>query len=273
MKKSPDLCFNTERRNDRAMTIIERLEYYAISHIGLKRTRNEDAHAVYDSSSMMAGGRKAYLFGVADGMGGHPCGDEASSIACNGLEAFFSGWNDRLDAVESADKLERLAFSIDAQIRRQAAIDTNCEEMGTTLSALLITARYGVTVHVGDSRIYRLRDGSILPLTTDHTFVQEMIDEGELSPEAALQHPLRHLLMQVLGTGDPLDKADTGIIDIAGGDRFLLSSDGLHDLVALETIEKTLADCDNPKKAAELLLQAALQRGGRDNVTAIVVHL
>lgn len=255
------------------MTIIERLEYYAVSHIGLKRSRNEDAHAVYDSASVVPGSSRAYLFGVADGMGGHPCGDLASSMACKRLKGFFIGWNDRVDAGKSADRLKKLAFSIDAQIRNQAAIDANCEEMGTTLSALLITASYGVTVHVGDSRIYRLRDGPLCKVTMDHTFVQEMIDEGDLSPEAALQHPLRHLLMQVLGTGDPLEKADTGIIDIAGGDRFLLSSDGLHDLVALETIEKTLADCDNPKKAAELLLQAALQRGGRDNVTAIVVHL
>ena len=255
------------------MISIDRLMYFAESHVGLKRARNEDAHAVYDSNSITTGARKAHLFGVADGMGGHPCGDKASSMACKGLKEFFNDWNDRIDAVESADKLERLAFSIDTQIRNYGDIDQDCEEMGTTLSALLITVDFGVMVHVGDSRIYRLRNGTVLPLTTDHTFVQEMIDEGELSAESALHHPLRHLLMQVLGTGDPLEKADTGIIEIAGGDRFLLSSDGLHDLVVLDTIKQKLADCASPKEAAEQLVQAALQGGGKDNITAVVVYL
>lgn len=192
------------------MISTDRPAYFAVSHIGLKRARNEDAYAVYDSISNMAADRKAYLFVVAGGMGGHPCGDKASSMACSGLKAFFNDWNGGFKAVESAGKLERLAFSIDARIRDHGAGDPNCENMGTTLSALLITENYGVTVHVGDSRIYRLRNGTISPLTTDHTLVQEMIDEGELSAESALHHPLRHLLTQVLGTGDPLEKADTG---------------------------------------------------------------
>jgi len=255
------------------MSQINRLAYFAVSHIGLKRARNEDAHAVYESTSIGSANGKAYLFGVADGMGGHPCGDKASSMACSGLKDFFNEWNDRIDAVESADKLERLAFSIDARIREYGTLDENCTEMGTTLSALLITDSFGATVQVGDSRIYRLRNGSIRLLTTDHTFVQEMIDEGELSVESASNHPLRHLLMQVLGTGDPLEKADTGIIEIADGDRFLLSSDGLHGLLSLETIQKKMAAGNSPREAAEQLLQAALQEGGKDNITAIVVYL
>jgi protein phosphatase len=255
------------------MTIIERLRYSAVSHIGLKRTRNEDAHAVYDSTSVIPGGRRSRLFGVADGMGGHPCGDKASSMACEGLKDFFSDWNNGFDAVESAGRLKELVFSIDAQIRDQAAADPICAEMGTTLSALLITANFGITVQVGDSRIYRLRNGTLSQLTTDHTFVQEMIVQGELTPQSALHHPLRSVLTQVLGTREPLEKADTGIIAPAPQDRFLLSSDGLHDLVALETIEKILAAGQSPQKSVERLLQAALQNGGKDNVTAIVVHL
>ena len=255
------------------MITIDRVTYFAVSHIGLKRTRNEDAHAIYHPNSMRSGTRKAYLFGVADGMGGHPCGDKASSMACTGLKAFFTDWNPEIDAVESAGRLERLAFSIDTEIRNYGAAEEDCAEMGTTLSSLLVTPNFGVTVHVGDSRIYRLRNGTIQALTTDHTFVQEMIDEGELSMESALHHPLRHLLMQVLGTGDPLEKADTGIIEIAEGDRFLLSSDGLHNLVSLDTIKETLAACDTPNEAAEQLVQAALQGGGKDNITAIVVYL
>jgi protein phosphatase len=254
------------------MIKIDRLAYFAVSHIGLKRARNEDAYAIYDSPSNMPD-RKAHLFGVADGMGGHPCGDKASSMACNSLKTFFNNWNGGFKAVESAARLEQLAFSIDSRIRKHGDSDPNCEEMGTTLSALLITDTFGIMLHVGDSRIYRLRNDTISQLTTDHTFVQEMIDEGELSAESAPHHPLRHLLMQVLGTGDPLEKADTEIFELVDGDRFLLSSDGLHNLVAHEVIKNALAASENPQKAAELLLQSALQEGGRDNVTAIVVYL
>jgi serine/threonine protein phosphatase PrpC len=177
------------------------------------------------------------------------------------------------NAAASADRLARLVFSIDAQIRDHAAVDTDCEEMGTTLAALLIAADFGAMAYVGDSRIYRMREGSISLLIKDHTFVKEMIDERELSAEAALRHPLRNVLTQVLGTEEPLEKVDTDLITIARGDRFLLSSDGLHDLVSLQAIKKTLAACDSPKKSAELLLKYALLNGGKDNVTAIVVHV
>jgi len=98
-----------------------------------------------------------------------------------------------------------------------------------------------------------------------------MIDEGELSPESALHHPLRNVLTQVLGTPEPLGKTNISIIDIACGDRFLLTSDGLHDLVSFENIEKTLAASDNPKNAAEALLRSALWNGGKDNITAVVI--
>ena len=98
-----------------------------------------------------------------------------------------------------------------------------------------------------------------------------MIDEGELSPESALHHPLRNVLTQVLGTPEPLGKADISIIDIANGDRFLLTSDGLHDLVSFENMEKTLTDRDSPKTAAEESLRSALSNGGKDNVTAVVI--
>jgi len=255
------------------MISIDQLAYFALSDVGLKRPRNEDAYAIYDSAATTAGNCRAYLFGVADGMGGHPCGDKASAMACSGLKVFFNDWNGGFNAAASADKLARLVFSIDAQIRDHAAVDADCEEMGTTLAALLITAEFGVMAHVGDSRIYHLRNGTLFPLTRDHTFVQEMIDERELSAEAALRHPLRNVLTQVLGTEEPLEKVDTDLITIARGDRFLLSSDGLHDLVPLQTIKKTLAGCDSPKKSAELLLKSALLNGGKDNVTAIVIHL
>ena len=126
---------------------------------------------------------------------------------------------------------------------------------------------------MGDSRIYRLRKNQLEQLTSDHTFVQEMIEEGELTPESAANHPLRNMLTGVLGTREALEKVDTGIVDAAPGDRFLLCSDGLHNMMSARMITATLKSQTDPKKSAEKLLQMALQNGGKDNVTLIVIHI
>lgn len=262
-----------DKKNFRPIIPTDRLAYFAVSHVGLKRDRNEDAYMVFDSRPISPDRCSLYLFGVADGMGGLPCGERASSIACRDLETFIADWNGCFTADQFVARLKNLLFSTDSLIRNLSSTDADCEDMGTTLSALMITEDFGLITHVGDSRIYRLRLGCLQSLTTDHTFVQEMIDEGELSPESVLHHPLRNVLTRVLGTREPLEKSDTAVIEIEKEDRFLLSTDGLHDLVSFEAIKETMAECDTPQKSAEQLLNIALQRGGKDNVTAIVVHV
>ena len=251
------------------MSILKGMRYFALTDIGLKRSQNEDAYAVYQGASSTKGA----LFVLADGIGGHACGDVASQLACGGMSAFFNGFGRKLSAEESVARLETLIHSIDDLIRDQGEKDPACTDMGTTLSGLLVTEDFAVTAHVGDSRIYRLRRRKLDQLTTDHTFVQDMIGEKLLSQKEAAHHPLRHVLTRSVGTPERLESVETSIFEILGGDRFLLCTDGLHDMLSLRGIRTLLLRHGDPKAAAERLLHGALKNGGRDNVTLIVVDL
>jgi len=256
------------------MTELDNIRYFAVSDIGMRRKRNEDAYAIYDAADTMAvGNGMGLLFAVADGLGGHACGDLASQMACREMKAFFDG--SYLAGVKGkvVEKFSELIHLIDLRIMEKATEDPACEDMATTLSALFIAGNWAVTAHVGDSRVYRLRKNQLEQLTSDHTFVQEMIEEGELTPESAANHPLRNMLTRVLGTREALETVDTSVVDTAPGDRFLLSSDGLHRMVSSATITAILKSETDPKKSADKLLQKALQNGGKDNVTVIVIHI
>jgi protein phosphatase len=194
-------------------------------------------------------------------------------MACQGLAAVFDEGPAGSEPDHYARRLNDLIFSVDLRIRERALADSSCLDMGTTLSALLIAGNFAVTAHVGDSRIYRLREDRLVQLTTDHNFVQEMIAEGDLAPEAAATHPLRGMLTRAVGTQAPLEEVESRILDAAPGDRFLLCSDGLHAMVSSDEIAATLISGIDPKQAAEGLLDAALRNGGRDNITVITIHL
>jgi protein phosphatase len=249
------------------------MDFFAVSNIGLKRARNEDAYLALSFPTEPVGGNRGYLFAVADGIGGNGFGDLASRMTCRSLKTFFS--TDPVDLLpEQFEKGMDLLFrSIDRKIRWQAIENPACRHMGTTLSVLVLFGKFGVMAHVGDSRIYRLRESKLVQLTTDHTFVQDMIAEGDLTPESAKTHPFRNMLTRAVGTQEPLEEVQTRILDIAAGDRFLLSSDGLHNLVSDLQIASTLKGGIDPRDSAEHLLAAALEKGGNDNVTIIVVHL
>ena len=194
------------------------MEYYAFTDIGLKRTKNEDAYAVYDSAACCSEGAvRMSLFAVADGIGGHSCGDVASKIACRELKLYFDDLGSRSDPGWFVERIEALIYTIDKHIREGCEENPACEDMGTTLSVLLLTEDFGVLAHVGDSRIYRLRNGVLSQLTSDHTFTQEMVEDGNLSPDSAVTHPLRNILTRAVGTGEPLGKVDTGISELISG--------------------------------------------------------
>lgn len=257
-----------------SMTLLAGIRYYAVSHIGLKRARNEDSYAIYDLALLHpSAGSRGILFVLADGIGGHACGELASKMACQGLATFFDDCSADSDPKLYAHRIEDLIFSADSRIRQKANEDSDCTDMGTTLSALLLTERSAVTAHVGDSRIYRLRGDCLTQLTTDHNFVQEMIEEGELTPESARNHPLRSVLTRAVGTQEPLEEVEIHTLDVASGDRYLLSSDGLHNMVSLNEIAMTLKNGADSKESAEHLLNAALRNGGKDNVTVVTIHL
>jgi protein phosphatase len=249
------------------MSILKGIRYFALTDIGLKRSQNEDAYAVYQGAS----NTKGALFVLADGIGGHACGDIASQLACGGMSAFFDGFGGKLSAEECVARLEKLVHSTDDSIRDQGEKDPACTDMGTTLSGLLVTEDFAVTAHVGDSRIYRLRRRKLEQLTTDHTFVQDMIAEKVLSEKDAAHHPLRHVLTRSVGTPERLESVETSILEILRGDRFLLCTDGLHDMLPFRQIRSLLLRHSDPQTATEQLLRKALNNGGRDNVTLIVV--
>lgn len=242
--------------------------------IGLARAENEDA--VYISPPAVTEGEnpRGRLVAVADGMGGHSGGGFASAMACGALTTYY-----RRPLNEpppwTAATLERhlfeTVFRIDRLVRRTASSRIVLRHMGTTLSCLLLTPDRSIVAHVGDSRIYRWRRDYLTCLTTDHTFVQEMIFEGEVDPESAHLHPLRHLLTNVVGTVEPLSHVDHRIDRIQAGDRFLLCSDGLHNVLAPEVLSVFLASGEDADRTASALVDAALERKTKDNVTALIV--
>jgi len=243
------------------------------SHIGQRR-RNEDSVRVPAAAGPLSS--EGSLFAVADGMGGHSGGGLASRMACRELDTYYQ----RLPTEPRflthhllSRVLMETVFRIDRRIRRRGLRDAGMAEMGTTLSCLVLTESHSIISHVGDSRIYRLRHNHLTRLTTDHTFVQDMIFEGELDPKEAERHPLRHVLTRVVGTSEPMPLVDTRIDRLRPKDRYLLCTDGLTNTVADKDIADLLARGHEATGIAEHLVAQALQDNARDNITAVVVIL
>ena len=217
---------------------------------------------------------RGQIFAVADGMGGHNGGDVASRLACQGLDRYYqdpiSGqppWS----AIVLSRHLEETVLRIDRLIRLRGFRNASLADMGTTLSCLLLTSEHAIIAHVGDSRIYRLRRGYLTCLTTDHTFVQDMIFEGEVDPEKAAEHPMRHFLTRAVGTPESLDQVDIRVDPLRTGDRILLCSDGLFNSLRSEQIANILSKSWAARRIAATLASEALCEGAKDNITALVV--
>ena len=202
------------------------LRYAARSDVGLVRTGNED--------SGYAGPR---LLVVADGMGGHAAGEVASSIVVSSIASLD-------DDDLGGDLLDALAESVahaDDLLRTTIDADTELEGMGTTLTALLWSGSRVGLAHVGDSRAYLLRGGDLLRLTHDHTYVQTLVDSGQISAEEAESHPRRSLLMRALDGRNPA-QPDLSVREVRAGDRFMVCSDGLSGVVSESTLAEALSD-------------------------------
>jgi serine/threonine protein phosphatase PrpC len=225
------------------------------SDVGLHRHNNQD--------SMYAG---SHLIAVADGVGGAAGGEVASAVTITALRSLDSG---AITDPEAA--LRTAAEAADTSIRDTIARDAALAGMSTTLTAILATDDRVTLAHIGDSRAYLLRNGVITQLTHDHTLVQTLIDDGEITPEEALVHPRRSWIMRALdGRGQP--ELDLIALELQAGDRCLLCTDGLSSYVSEADIATGLADGD-PQAAAERLTDLALHAGGADNITCIVADL
>ncbi|MBO3093807.1 PP2C family protein-serine/threonine phosphatase [Cellulomonas dongxiuzhuiae] len=223
---------------------------------GRVREVNEDALLAYPP-----------VFLVADGMGGHDAGDLASRIAVEEF-AQLAG-----QSSASSDDVHACFARTSTRIRAEF---TRGRQGGTTVAGAAVTEHdggwYWLVFNVGDSRVYRWSEGELSQVSVDHSVVQELLDAGDLTPAAARRHPERHVLTRALGTGEQ-PEPDYWLLPAGADDRLLICTDGLTRELADEEIGEVLGALDDPQEAAARLVQDALERGGRDNVSAVVVDV
>lgn len=230
------------------------LSWGARTDVGLVREHNEDSYLV-----------RSPVFAVCDGMGGHAAGEVASAIAVSTIAEHAPLHADDIllgVAVEKAN----------AAVIEGAENGTGRPGMGCTATCVLIEDDRMAIAHVGDSRIYLLHDGTLVRLTHDHSYVEELVDAGEITADEARVHPSRSVITRALGS-DPDMYADHFTIDVSLGDRVILCSDGLSSMVEDSEIEAIAVSSTKPQVAADNLVAAALTEGGHDNVTVIVVDV
>ncbi|MFK8000751.1 MAG: PP2C family serine/threonine-protein phosphatase [Polyangiales bacterium] len=243
-----------------------------LTDVGQRRAINEDAFFFDDSLG---------LYAVADGMGGHAAGEVASAEAVDTVHGMVKNGNPALqrlrdgdtdeEAVRSAIRvLESAVQAATYMVFGLAQADPDRQGMGTTLSALAICGRYGVTAQVGDSRIYLVRGGRAAALTEDHTLVAWQLKQGIITEEEAAVSPHRNVITRAVGSRDYV-QVDTRFFEVKPGDAFLVCSDGLHGYLEEDEIPPIVEL--GPAAATERFVSMANERGGKDNITAVVVTL
>mgnify|MGYP000866560616 CR=1 FL=1 len=240
------------------MTDTVRLLYAARSDVGLRRPGNEDSGFADD-----------HMLIVADGMGGHAAGELASAMAV----ATFAEMSD--DEVTTDEVLEYLAGGVDLLSERIGDVISSepaNQGMGTTITGLAWMGERMAVVHVGDSRAYRLRDGVLDQITKDHTYVQSLVDAGEITAEEATRHPRRNLLNRAVD-GIHSVEADLSMRETRPGDRYLLCTDGLSGVVSDDEMAEVLRTSADPTGAVIRLVDLALEGGAPDNVTVVVADI
>ncbi|MCU1361825.1 MAG: putative serine/threonine protein phosphatase, partial [Ilumatobacteraceae bacterium] len=237
------------------------LRWGAFTDAGRIREENEDTYVA-----------EPLVFVVADGMGGHQAGEVASALASTILRERLSGGASSVDVVVAA------VLEANAAIFQTAHNNVAQRGMGTTLVALAVLPANDehpeqlALVNVGDSRVYLMRGGELTRATVDHSYVQELLATGHITEAEARNHPRRNIVTRALGI-EPNVRVDSWLLPMVRGDRFVLCSDGLVDEVDDEDIFDLLVGHEAPQAAAEALVAAAIEAGGRDNVTVLVVDV
>jgi protein phosphatase len=268
-----------------------RIEFAARTDIGKVRPNNEDQYLVLRlrkaldvlATSLAAEQqaqlveRPGYLLLVADGMGGPAAGERASALVVNAALkhiAESAKWFFKLDDPDEEVRLRLLREAlerVDLELVEEGRRDPSLAGMGTTLTALSIVGAEGFIVHVGDSRAYLWRDSRLEQLTRDHTLAQQLVNMGLLLPEEVKTFRRRHVLTNALG-GQPGVHGEIVKLPLFHGDRLLLCTDGLTEPVPDEQIAVILAQQASPEAACDALIEAALNRGGPDNITVVVAN-
>lgn len=232
---------------------------YAASDVGKIRSSNQDS-----------GYAGINLFFVADGMGGHAGGDIASAITAQHVALA----DEPLESSQEAEqKLIDYIWQANEKLSESVAEHPDIAGMGTTFSGIFITGTKVTVGHIGDSRIYLARDGVVKQITSDHTFVQRLVDTGRITEEEALVHPRRSVLMRVLGDVEQFPEVDIETFETKPGDRWLVCSDGLSGAVPDGIMKRVLLSKSTAKEATELLIGEALEFGAPDNVTVVLVDV
>ncbi len=267
-----------------------RLDFGAVSHPGLVRHRNEDhymvakvsrnlevlLHNLPDGELPHSLEEDGYSMVVADGMGGMNAGDVASMLAIStGLKLADKSvkWGLKINEKEARELLERMSMyfqEIDRRLTRKSEADRRLFGMGTTMTLAYSVATHLFIIHVGDSRAYLYRGGVLSQLTRDHTVAQALADAGQIKAEDVRVHARRNTLTNYLGGHEGKIKADVRWLRVEDGDRLLLCSDGLSDMVDDAALAERLRRGEPSQQAVQGLLDMALERGGRDNITIIV---
>ena len=241
------------------------MQTWGLTDPGNIRQQNQDSYAIVPF------GRDRVLMIVCDGMGGAKSGNVASSLAVE----VFTGEVRRTQKAgmtpEKAAAMLRSALELaNRAVYEQSQLSEDFTGMGTTLSVLWMSDNFVYIGHVGDSRVYLLRDGEFKQMTLDHSLVEQLVREGVLTEEEAQNHPMRNIITRAIGTDESVE-VDVVVEERRKGDLWLACSDGLHGLVDDRQMRDALRQYA-PEKAADVLLKAALDAGGRDNVTLVIVH-
>ena len=280
----------SERRPDDAEPTLT-IKAFGVTDRGRVRAANEDQFLIAELTKAMriwqtsvvepkvqVGEERAHLFLVADGMGGHRAGERASALALAAIEQFTLNtfkWFFGPDGAEAKHALTEFKSALDladTRIMDEAAEHPELRGMGTTVTMAFHLGTQLCIVHAGDSRAYVHRNGRLHQITQDHTVTADLVRAGTLSADQAAEHPHRHVITNVVGGNDRGVRVEARALQIEAGDRLLLCSDGLTEMVSEEAIGATLDGDLEPEAAATHLLAQANEAGGRDNITVLIVR-
>jgi len=264
---------------------------FGITDNGRVRPSNEDQFLIAELTKTMRiwhtslpepkaqlGNEHGHLFLVADGMGGARAGEQASALAVVAIEQFTLNtfkWFFHSGGVEAQRVLAQFQTALreaDARILEESTEHPELRGMGTTVTMAYHLDAQLCIVHVGDSRAYMYEEGELHQITQDHTVTADMVRRGDLQPEEVARHNLRHLITNVVGGNEALRFVEAHALQLQAGDRLLLCSDGLTEMVTNEAIAATLRDEPDPETACKKLVAQANDAGGRDNITVLIVR-
>ncbi|WP_027963142.1 Stp1/IreP family PP2C-type Ser/Thr phosphatase [Halalkalibacillus halophilus] len=232
---------------------------------GKVRKANEDYGGVFHNQS------NQLLAVVADGMGGHNSGDVASKLAVEGLQQMWENSTSFTDVILAKEWLENAFAKVNETILTYSKNNQECSGMGTTLLAMIVIDRFVVVSHIGDSRLYYITDETIEQITEDHSFVNELVLQGQITKEEAEEHPRKNILTRAIGT-DQTIKVDTTTFVWQTGAVCVLCTDGLTNKLSDSDLLSTYQNFETDEEKVQNLLYQANHRGGEDNITVALVN-